>query len=154
MENFYFKNIKVSCCDLENSVTETLDKVNSGKPDYICVTDAGNIVNAIRKSPELKEAINGSLLSLPDGRPISVFAKVKGIVNIDRVAGPDFMSEVFRRTSGTDIKHFFLGDTEEVHNLLMNKINEKYDLKIAGFYEPGFDKWNDETDNEIIEQHQ
>jgi N-acetylglucosaminyldiphosphoundecaprenol N-acetyl-beta-D-mannosaminyltransferase len=150
LKNFYFKNIKVSCCNLKDSVSETLSVIKTGKPNYICVTDAGNIVNAYRNSPELKDAINGALLSLPDGRPISMFAKFKGIKNIERVAGPDFMSEVFRRTSGTDIKHFFLGDTEEIHNLLQNKIKEKFDLQIAGFYGPDFDKWNDETDNEIL----
>lgn len=136
---------------MKDAVNGTLSEIETGRPNYICVTDAGNIVNGFKRSPELKEAINGSLFSLPDGRPISMFAKLKGIKNIGRVAGPDFMSEVFSKTSGTDIKHFFLGDTEETHNILLNKIQGKFDLQVAGFYIPEFGKWNNETSDEIIE---
>ncbi len=150
LNNFYFKGIKITCCNLDTSVKYTVSKINSGKPYYICVTDAGNIVNAYRKSGELKTAINNSFMSLPDGKPVSVFAKLKGIKNIERVAGTDFMEEVFRVTSGTDIGHFFLGDTSEIHEILKEKISSKYNLKIAGSYSPEFGNWDKNKDDEII----
>lgn len=150
LNNLYIKGIKVSCCDLQSSVSETISAIKLQKPNYICVTDAGNLVNAHRKSPELKNAINNSLISLPDGRPLSVFAKLKGIKNIDRVAGPDFMEKFFEATSGTDIGHFFLGDTDEIQDKLRKKISGKYRIKIAGSFSPEFGNWNDETDNNIL----
>jgi N-acetylglucosaminyldiphosphoundecaprenol N-acetyl-beta-D-mannosaminyltransferase len=142
--------VKITCCDLDSSAKSTLSKIKTGEPNYICVTDAGNLVNAHRRSAELKEAINGSFISLPDGKPVSVFAKLKGIKNIERVAGPDFMEELFRRTSGTNIRHFFLGDTERVLEALKEKISLKFNLKFAGIYSPQFGKWDKETDKEII----
>lgn len=148
--DFYIKGVKISCCRLDSSVAETLEQVNSNAPDYICVTDVGNLVNAYRNSTDLKYSINNSLISLPDGKPISILAKLKGIKNIDRVAGPDFMEEIFRQTSGTNLKHFFLGDTEEIHKLLIKKISEKHKINIAGSYSPEFGNWDDETEDLII----
>ncbi|MEO8209293.1 MAG: WecB/TagA/CpsF family glycosyltransferase [bacterium] len=148
--NFYFKEIKITCCNLYSSSEDTISQLKSGKPEYICVTDVGNIVSAYRKSNQLKEAINNSFISLPDGRPISIYANWKGIKNIERVAGPDFMNELFRKTSNTNIKHFFLGDTEKVQQVLKEKISENFNLHIAGSYSPEFGKWNNETDEEII----
>ncbi len=137
---------------MDSSSEETISQLKSGKPGYICVTDAGNIVTANRKSNDLKKAINNSFISLPDGKPISIFAKCKGIKNTDRVAGPDFMNELFSKTSNTKVKHFFLGDTEEVQHKLIDKISEKYKLQIAGSYSPGFGKWDKDTDKKIVKR--
>ncbi len=150
MKNFFIKEIKITCCNLDNSSEEAISYLKSGDKNYICVTDAGNIVNAHRHSPCLKNAINSSLISLPDGRPISLLAKLKGVSNIDRVAGPDFMEEIFRRTSGTNVKHYFLGDTVEVLDKLKKKVSEKYDLVIAGSFSPEFGKDDDESDYDMI----
>lgn len=152
MERFYFKNIKVNCCNTEEAVSFLLKNLKREEPDYICVTDVGNLINAHRISPELKESINNSLISLPDGRPLSIFAKLKNIKNIDRVAGPDFMKEVFEKTSGKDIKHFFLGDTDEVLSKLQNKLSDEYDLKIAGSYSPPFGIWDNKINDGIIKR--
>ncbi len=150
MKNFYIKDIKISCCNLISSVNETISYMQLSGPNYICVTDAGNLVNAHRKFPELKEAINNSFLSLPDGKPISILAKLKGVKDIGRVAGPDFMDRMFKETSGTKLKHYFLGDTEEIHKILISQISGKYDLQIAGSFEPEFGKWDLHTNEEII----
>ena len=151
MQNFYFKNVKISCCDTDSAVAEVIAQSKLNKHDYVCVTDVGNLVNAHRKIPGLKEAINNSLISLPDGMPISFFAKLKGITNIDRVAGPDFMEKVFEKTSGTNITHFFLGDTEEIHFKLKDKLSQNYELKIAGSFSPEFGNWSSQTNEKIIQ---
>lgn len=150
MKNFYIKDIKITCCNLENSSEGAISYIKSNNKNYICVTDVGNLVNAHRKFRELKEAINNSFYSLPDGRPISILARLKGIKDIDRVAGPDFMEELFRKTSGTEIKHFFLGDKDEILRALTEKISVKYNLKIAGTYSPEFGFNDDSSDNKII----
>ena len=151
MQDFYFKDIKISCCDLEGAVKKIIAYCKLNKSDYVCVTDVGNLVNAHRKFSGLKEAINNSFMSLPDGRPLSIFAKLKGIKNIDRVAGPDFMEKVFEKTSGTSIRHFFLGDTEEIHLKLKENLSQKYNIKIAGSFSPEFVSWSSQTNEKIIQ---
>lgn len=150
MKNFYIKDIKISCCNLESSSDNAISYVKTEGKNYICVTDAGNLVNAYRKSPELKEAINKSFLSLPDGIPVAKIANLKGIKDIDRVAGQDFMKEVFIKTSGSDLKHFFLGDTDEILQALKKKLLAEYKINISGCYSPEFGTWTEKTNDEII----
>ncbi len=150
MKSIFIKGVKVSVCNMATAIDKTLELIASGKPSYICVTDSGNIVNSYRRSEELKLAINNSDISLPDGRPISLLAKAKGIAGMGRVAGPDFMHAVFQTTSGSSLTHFFLGDTEETLMKLHRDINSKYKIKIAGTFSPPFDNWTDDTDNKII----
>lgn len=150
MLSFYFKDIKVNICNLRSSTEFVLSYLNFKKPAFICVTDAGNIVNAYRNSPELKEAINSSLLSLPDGRPVSLFAGLKGIKGIDRVAGPDFMERIFEMTSDKKVKHFFLGDTEEILGKMKFSVEKNYNLDVNGTLSPAFGEWSLEMNDEII----
>lgn len=152
MKSIYIKGVKVSICEMSSAVNETMFLLSSGSPSYICVTDAGNVVNAYRNSSELRKAINDSDLSLPDGRPISILAGMKGIEGIGRVAGPDFMQKIFEQTSGTKLSHFFLGDTNEILDKLMKELKTTYNIQIAGFYSPPFDKWSSATDDEVIKR--
>lgn len=137
---------------MKTAVEFTLNNLNSGQPGYICVTDVGNIITAHRKNPALKSAINNSLLSLPDGRPLSIFAALKGIKDIDRVAGPDFMQNMFMHTSGKSIRHFFLGDTEDILREVVRKARSEYDINISGYYSPRFEIWSDDYNEDIIKR--
>jgi N-acetylglucosaminyldiphosphoundecaprenol N-acetyl-beta-D-mannosaminyltransferase len=150
MKSIFIKGVKISICDIKSAVIDTVDLLSSGKPSYICVTDAGNVVNAFRISKDLNNAINNSDISLPDGRPISLLAKLKGIEGIDRVAGPDFMQKIFEHTSGSKLTHFFLGDTNEILDKLIKTVSSKYNIRISGSYSPPFDQWTEVTDDDII----
>lgn len=152
MQSYRFKGIKINVCNMKSAVEFALEALNKGKPEYICVTDVGNLINAHRNNPELKSAINNSLLSLPDGRPLSLFAGLKGIKNIDRVAGPEFMQEMFKQTSGNRFRHFFLGDTVDTLGEVVNKARSEYNIHVSGYYSPDFGNWSNEYNDEIIKK--
>lgn len=152
MKSIFIKGVKISICEMNSATSEAMTLLSSGRPSYICVTDAGNVVNAYRNSSELRNAINNSNLSLPDGRPISILAGMKGIEGIGRVAGPDFMQKIFKKTSGKNISHFFLGDTVEILDKLTKELRTKYKIQISGSYSPPFDSWTSATDDDIIER--
>lgn len=155
MTEFFFKGIKVSCCDLDSSVRFCFDYLKENNDTaYICVTDTGNVVNAHKRSPELKAAINNSLLSLPDGRPLSMFARLKGFEGIDRVAGPDFMKEIFKSTKGKEFKHFFLGDTKEVLERVVKRVVGEFGIQVCGTCSPALNENTDNinTNEEIVSQ--
>lgn len=151
LKNIYVKGVKVTVCEMDTAAKETLGLIAQHKPAYICVTDAGNIVNAHRNSSELQDAINNSAISLPDGRPISMLARAKGIKGIGRVAGPDFMIRMFELTSGKGISHFFLGDTEDTLDKLISMAGEKFRIKVAGSFSPPFRNGRDDSGQNIID---
>lgn len=150
MKCIYIKGVKVSICDLETASSEALRLSRLGSPYYICVTDAGNIVNAYRHSRELRTAINDSAISLPDGRPISMLANAKGIAGMGRVAGPDFMEKMFRLTAGSGSGHFFIGDTEQTLKRLSDLVRKQFNAEVAGYISPPFGESSGKIDEEIM----
>jgi N-acetylglucosaminyldiphosphoundecaprenol N-acetyl-beta-D-mannosaminyltransferase len=150
IDSCFFKGVKINiinldilnCFDFENSIKET---------NYFCVTDVGNVVNAYKRSRMLKEAINGSSISLPDGKPLSVFGKLIGFKDIGRTSGADVMHCLFKLSLEKGYSHCFIGDTEELLEKLINKIKSEYtNLKIKGYYSPPFSEWNKEKNEKII----
>lgn len=153
MRQFYIHGVKVTSCNIESSTQIILDWVKNKENSFVCVTESGNIVKAVRESPALKDAINNSGMSLPDGRPLSILGKIKGFNEIDRVAGPDIMTAIFEATQDSGFSHYFLGDTSEVHLRLHKKLIFDYpNLSIAGMYSPPFGEWNKEIQDNIIRE--
>ncbi|MGD0035680.1 MAG: WecB/TagA/CpsF family glycosyltransferase [Bacteroidota bacterium] len=151
MKDFYFKGVKVTSCNMRSATAFVVDSYRKSKCEYICVIDAGHIVVASRRSPLLKEAINNSALCIPDGRPLSIFARLKGDIEIERVAGPDFMTNVLKSTEGHRISHFFMGDTEEALERLVCKIRREFpNITISGWFSPPFGEWGDDINMQIL----
>ncbi|MCX6158487.1 MAG: WecB/TagA/CpsF family glycosyltransferase [Ignavibacteriae bacterium] len=151
IECFYFKSVKVSISNLSSAVDITLDYININNCLYICVTDVNNLVNSYRRFKKLKLSINNSLLSLPDGRPLSIFGRLLSFKEIDRVAGPDYFNNMLERSNTEKITHCFIGDTEETLNRLVKKIKAEYpNVTIKGIYSPPFRNWSIDDNNEIV----
>jgi len=146
---FYFKGVKISSVNLNS-----LDGIFSGSvfnnaSKYVCVTDAGNVVNAYKRNRFLKDAINSSFLSLPDGRPLSVFGKFIGYENIGRVSGADILNYLLSKK----LSHCFIGDTADLHERLKNHIGKNHgNAVIKGFYSPPFKEWNTEDNERILKE--
>lgn len=150
MKYFLFKGVKVNVINLD--ILSDTDFENSlKKTGYFCVTDVGNVVNAYKRNEQLKNAINGSSLSLPDGRPLSVYGKLIGHKEINRTSGADVMDCLFKLSLKKGFSHCFIGDTKEIHNKLNDKIKKDYNgLIVKGFYSPPFVEWSKEKDEDII----
>jgi exopolysaccharide biosynthesis WecB/TagA/CpsF family protein len=88
---------------------------------------------------------------MPDGSPIAKEIRRNGFQNAERVAGPDFMEEMFRITDGTEVRHYFYGASEETIAGLRENLEHKYPgLKIAGMVSPPFRELSEEEDRQAI----
>lgn len=99
--------------------------------------------------------VQGMDLICPDGMPL-----VK-LLNRDkkpddkvaqRVSGPDLMDAMLGLDCpGQELKHFFLGSTDETLALLTQKTREKYPFcHIVGSYSPPFGIWDDAEYDRMI----
>jgi len=96
--------------------------------------------------------LNTAAFVMPDGKPIAKEMLRNGFFEAERVAGPDFMDEMFRVTAGTDITHYFYGSTEETISKLREALNTNYPgIKIAGMVSPPFRALSKEEDQEAIQ---
>ena len=106
------------------------------------------------KSPAFMEKINTADISLIDGMSLFFWSKLKGFSLKNRIAGPDFMEEYFRKTEGKGYSNFFLGDTEDTLNKLEKTIMKKFPVSIiAGTYSPPFTgaSFTEEDSKKMIE---
>ena len=147
-----FKGIKFHSVNMNQTVDIILSYLeNYDKSNYICMNDVGNIVDAFRKNDRLKIAIDDSYLSIPDGRPLYLFARLVGDKNIKRVAAPDLLENLFCLSNKNNIKHYFLGDTVSTHQKLKDKIGKLYpNAEIVGSSSPPFRDWSTIENLKII----
>jgi len=56
-------------------------------PAYITVNNVHTVIEGVRHT-DYRAITNNAFLALPDGKPLSVVARWKGVSNISRVFGP------------------------------------------------------------------
>ncbi len=100
--------------------------------DYI-VTPNPEIVMACREDPEVKRAVEGASLVLPDGIGVIYGAKILGTPLKAKVPGADFAENLMARMAGKGRSVYLLGAKPGVAELAGEKLSAKYPgLRIAG----------------------
>lgn len=120
--------------------------------NYIVISNA-NDAAASRRDKKVKEAVNQSSLSVPDGFSLVLLARLNGYPLKRRVYGPDLMDDFFKISQSKGYSHFFYGSTEGILSKFKSELRIKFPgLKISGFYSPPFSQLNQEEDQEIIDR--
>ena len=100
-----------------------------------------------------KEVQNGSILSIPDGGPLSTIGRKRGAIGMARTTGPSYMKEVFEISSQYGWRHYFFGSTIETLGKLQSRLVEEYpNLQIVGMYSPPFRPLSKEEDEIITKE--
>ena len=133
----------VTKLDVIYFIKNNILKVNG----YICVT---NTRTAYLSSQDNKYCTiqNNSLITIPDGMPLVWLGKLAGYKNIQRTAGPELF-EYFLRNKDKKIKHYLLGDTQDVLDKLTSKARVEYGAKIVGSFSPPFSSLEEYNYKEI-----
>ena len=128
-------------------ITSNLNKI---KGEYICVSNVHTTVMAYDNKDYLNVQ-NSSLLSIPDGGPLSSVGRKRGFSEMQRTTGPDFLDEILKISVEKKYRHYFYGSTEDTLKKMQSKIKEKYgDIYIVGMCSPPFRNLTDEEDAQII----
>ena len=128
------------------------DNLESLRGQYICVSNVHTTVMAYRDEA-YRKVQNGSVLNLPDGKPLSIVQKRMGYTQAERVAGPDLMAEIFQQSEEKGYRHYFYGSKPETIRELKKNLLKKYpDLQITGMYSPPFRPLTKQEDEEVIEK--
>jgi N-acetylglucosaminyldiphosphoundecaprenol N-acetyl-beta-D-mannosaminyltransferase len=142
--------VTISNASSYREVYETLKSSLGSSPSYITVNNVHTVVECV-KNKKYKEAINNSFLSLPDGKPLSIYAKLKGEKNISRIFGPTLFENTLDWGQEKKIKHFFFGSSEETQTLMISNIKNKYPHAIiSGFIVPPFKPFTEEENEKFI----
>ena len=149
--NIYCLNTEVSFVSMETIIDDIYSK------KYITI--AGCNVNTVVRSyydTSLNNIINSCDYRIPDGYPLTWPLNISLKKKNERLAGADIFD--FFVENDTKLRHFFLGDTNEVLELIkknVNKINPNF--QISGVYSPPFspiEEWDLENIAKLITDSQ
>ena len=124
--------VKVSEVNLESAI-QIISNYNMNNPSYICLPDVNLLVNAV-KNPSIMSYLNNSAYTFPDGKPIEIYAKIKGYKNISAVSG----YWLIKKLLNTNLTHYFYGTNSDTLSIMKQNISElKYnENNIIGYKAP------------------
>ncbi len=136
----------------EEAVHHVIEHLAELKGKYVCFSNVHTSVMA-KEHPDYAGVLNDAALVFPDGAPVAELQRKNGYPDAERVAGPDFMENMFCNTMDGRVSHYFYGSTEETLSALRTKLNEKYPgLCIKGMYSPPFKPLTPEEDREDVDR--
>lgn len=133
----------ISMCQAVSAIDRA---VRSRRKGYVCVTGVHGVMEA-QSDAEFKEILNHSMLTTPDGMPTVWVGWLQGFREMERVYGPDLMSEIFRLSEERGYSHFLYGGNEGVAETLAGCLRARYPrIKIVGARTPPFRPLNAEEE--------
>lgn len=145
-------DVGISAVNMKSALSYLFNNMDKARGSYICAANVHTTVSAHEDS-EYKKVQNDSFLTLPDGKPLSVVGRKRGMKEMGRVTGPDFFEEILKCTEKKNFKHYFYGTTKENLDAFVNYARKTYpDLKIAGSEPSVFRPLAEAEEDELIER--
>ncbi|MBQ7563081.1 MAG: WecB/TagA/CpsF family glycosyltransferase [Lachnospiraceae bacterium] len=123
--------------------------------EYICFANVHVTVMA-HDTTDYQRILNDSAYTFADGAPIARLQRKQGFAYAERVAGPDFITDLIGlcepEVGGRNYSHFFYGSSEEVLSLLYSRLSERFPkLRIAGTYSPPYRELTAKEDQAVTD---
>jgi N-acetylglucosaminyldiphosphoundecaprenol N-acetyl-beta-D-mannosaminyltransferase len=131
--------VPLALTDYERTMDWMDATIAAGGRGYICVA-AVHTVMACREDAELRAAVLGSDLTVPDGQPLVWAMNALGHDLTHRVYGPELMARHCERAARTGTKAYLYGGRNQgaLVQLALNLRTRFPGLKIVGGYSPPF----------------
>lgn len=127
--------VPISAVTMETALACVADNLEQLRGQYVCASNVHTTVMA-REDALYRKAQSESVMSLPDGKPLSVVGRKKAPCPMEKVTGTHFMQNVFTDDRFAGKKHYFYGTAKEDLENMICKVRQDYpQLNICG-YEP------------------
>lgn len=132
---------------------ETVVLAATEKKSCFVSTPNLNFLCAAQNDADFRQSVLNSDLSIADGMPVILLAKLLNIPITERVAGSDLINSLTNRKTDKPIKVFFFGGGPRVAEQASLKINTlNSGLISVGYYDPGFVTVENMSTEAIIEE--
>lgn len=135
-EFFRVGRVRISVTDEEKAIQTIKEAVHRKQKGYVCVSTLRTVVIA-NKDDKYQEVMENSLMNTPDGTPLVWCGHWWGLKNVQRACGPHIFPRMLK-DKDPELKHFFLGDTDETLTALTKKATEEFGANVVGSYSPPF----------------
>lgn len=140
----------VNVINMKDALSFIQHCIDTNQKTYICVTPA-HVVMDSQSDKALKDIINKSGLTTPDGMSIVWLLKLYGHSRVSRVYGPDLLMSTCLHGLSYQWRHFFYGGAPGVAKKLINQLEYLFpNIQIAGSYTPPYRELTDEEEKDLI----
>src|SRR5689334_14599129 len=144
--------VGVDAIDMPTAITRIVDAARSSSGNYVCVTGVHGVMEA-QRDPQLRQILNRSLVTTPDGMPMVWLGRLAGFQRMRRVYGPDLMLEVCRASVAEGRTHYLYGGNDGVAPELADRLRERVPgIRIVGTFTPPFRPLNADEERRLAEE--
>jgi N-acetylglucosaminyldiphosphoundecaprenol N-acetyl-beta-D-mannosaminyltransferase len=145
--------VPLALTDYERTIDWMDATVAAGHRGYICVA-AVHTVMVCQEDPELRAAVLGSDLTVPDGQPLVWAMNALGHDLSSRVYGPDLMARYCERAALTGARMFLYGGRNQgaLVQLALNLRTRYPGLNLVGGYAPPFRPLTGEEEDFVLDE--
>jgi len=145
--------IPLALTDYERTIDWMDASVAAGHRGYICVA-AVHTVMVCQEDDELRAAVLGSDLTVPDGQPLVWAMNALGHDLSSRVYGPELMARYCERAALTGARMFLYGGRNQgaLVQLALNLRTRYQGLNIVGGYAPPFRPLTGEEETFVLDE--
>lgn len=131
--------IPLALVDYDRTMDVMDGMVERGERGYVCAVPV-HAVMVGQRDPEMRSALLGSTLAVPDGMPLVWAARLLGEGLENRVYGPELMSRYSRRCAEQRHRVWLYGGRDEgsLAQLALNLRRRHEGIHIVGGYSPPF----------------
>lgn len=145
--------IPLALTDYERTIEWIDATIATRRRGYVCVA-AVHTVMACQEDPDLRAAVLGSDLTVPDGQPLVWAINALGHDLPGRVYGPDLMARYCERAALTGSRMFLYGGRDQDALVkLATTLRARYPgLNVVGGYSPPFRPLTGEEEEVVVEE--
>jgi N-acetylglucosaminyldiphosphoundecaprenol N-acetyl-beta-D-mannosaminyltransferase len=136
LQRYDVLDCKICRVGFDEAIWRLQENIKNGLGGYVCFSNVHTVVMS-RNDVYLRNATNNSFMSVPDGKPLMLVAKFRGLDDVGHVPGPSFMPHLF--SVDKTLRHYFYGSTHETLNKLVAVFKDRFpESKIVGHFSPPF----------------
>jgi N-acetylglucosaminyldiphosphoundecaprenol N-acetyl-beta-D-mannosaminyltransferase len=145
--------IPIAMTDYDGAM-EVMDRMIERRERGYVIAAAVHVVMVGQEDPEVRNALHGSTLTLPDGMPVVWAANWLGANLPDRVYGPELMRRYNVRCAEQGHRVWLYGgrDQGSLAQLALTMRRRHPDIEIVGGYSPPFRALTGEEEGTLVEQ--
>lgn len=133
---FRIGRVRISVTDEDKAIQTIKDAIHNNQKGYVCISTLRTVPIANRDD-SYQEVMENSLMNTPDGTPLVWCGHWWGLKQVQRACGPHIFPRMLK-DKDSQLKHFFLGDTDETLSALTKKATEEFGANVVGSYSPPF----------------
>lgn len=136
-KDFYrIGRVRISITDEDKAIETIKNTIYEQIKGYVCISTMRTVVIA-NTDDSYQKVMENSLMNTPDGTPLVWCGHWWGLRQVKRACGPHIFPRMLKMENA-GLRHFLLGDTEEILDALKKKAIDEFKADVVGVYSPPF----------------